>query len=128
MEVLILGGAGMVGQKLLNKIIEKKSINGKSVSKIKLFDIVDASYPENSGIEIETLTGDISKPETSINLVASKPEIILTSNNLQVIKYSDKNGNTKFTVQNLDGTVLAENISRLELRIDFPEIEKKFES
>ncbi len=50
MEVLILGGAGMVGQKLLNKIIEKKSINGKSVSKIKLFDIVDVTYPENTGI------------------------------------------------------------------------------
>ncbi len=56
MEVLILGGAGMVGQKLLKKIIEKKNINGKSVSKIKLFDIVDAAYPENTGIEIETLT------------------------------------------------------------------------
>ena len=76
MEVLILGGAGMVGQKLLKKIIEKKYINGKSVSKIKLFDIVEAVYPENTGIEIETITGDISKPETSINLVESKPDII----------------------------------------------------
>jgi len=28
MEVLILGAAGMVGQKLLNKLIIKKSING----------------------------------------------------------------------------------------------------
>ena len=64
MEVLILGGAGMVGQKLLKKIIEKKTINGKSVNKIKLL-IVEATYPENTGIEIETLTGDISKPETS---------------------------------------------------------------
>ena len=56
MEVLILGGAGMVGQKLLKKIIEKKQINGKPVSKIKLFDIVEASYPENTEIEIETFT------------------------------------------------------------------------
>ena len=58
----------------------------------------------------------------------STPEIVLTSNNLQLLKYSDKNGNTRFTIQNLDGTVVAENMSRLELRIDFPEIEKKFES
>ena len=58
----------------------------------------------------------------------SKPEIVLKSHNLQLLKYSDKNGNTRFTIQNLDGTVLAENMSRLELRIDFPEIEKKFES
>ena len=56
------------------------------------------------------------------------PEIVLTSNNLQLLKYSDKNGNTTFTIKNIDGTVVAENMSRLELRIDFPEIEKKFES
>jgi hypothetical protein len=58
----------------------------------------------------------------------STPEIVLTSNNLQLLKYSDHNGTTRFTIQNLDGTVVAENMSRLELRIDFPEIEKKFES
>ena len=58
----------------------------------------------------------------------STPEIVLTSNNLQLLKYSDQNGTTKFTIQNIDGTVVAENMSRLELRIDFPEIEKQFES
>ena len=58
----------------------------------------------------------------------STPEIVLTSNNLQLLQYSDKYGNTRFTIQNLDGTVLAENMSRSELRIDFPEIENKFES
>tara|TARA_Y100000996_G_scaffold355898_1_gene296597 strand:- start:149 stop:427 length:279 start_codon:yes stop_codon:yes gene_type:complete len=58
----------------------------------------------------------------------SKLEIVLTSNNLQLLKYSDKNGNHRFTIKNLDGTIVAENMSRLELRIDFPEIEKKFKS
>ena len=58
----------------------------------------------------------------------STPKIVLTSNNLQLLKYSDHNGTTRFTIQNLDGTVVAEDMSRLELRIDFPEIEKKFES
>ena len=58
----------------------------------------------------------------------SKLEIVLTSKNLQLLKYSYKNGNHRFTIKNLDGTIVAENMSRLELRIDFPEIEKKFES
>jgi hypothetical protein len=53
----------------------------------------------------------------------SKSEIVLTSNNLQLLKYSDHNGTTRFTIQNLDGTVVSENMTRLELRIDFPEIE-----
>ena len=62
------------------------------------------------------------------DLGKTTPEIVLTSNNLQLLKYSDHNGTTRFTIQNIDGTVVAENMSRLELRIDFPEIEKKFES
>ena len=62
------------------------------------------------------------------DLSKTTQEIVLTSNNLQLLKYSDHNGTTRFTIQNLDGTILAENMRRLELRIDFPEIEKKFES
>ena len=62
------------------------------------------------------------------DLSKTTPEIILTSNNLQLLKYSDHEGTTRFTIQNIEGTILAENMSRLELRIDFPEIEKKFES
>ena len=58
----------------------------------------------------------------------STPKIVLTSNNLQLLKYSNHEGTTRFSIKNLDGTILAENMSRLELRIDFPEIEKKFES
>ena len=58
----------------------------------------------------------------------SSPEIVLTSNNLQLLKYSDHEGTTRFIIQDIDGTVLAENMSRMELRIDFPEIEEKYES
>ena len=58
----------------------------------------------------------------------STRKLVLTTNNLQLLKYSDHKGVTRFTIQNLDGTVLAENMSRIELRNNFPEIEKKFES
>ena len=76
MEVLILGAAGMVGQKLLNKLIIKKSINGKEIKKFKLFDIVKAPFPNDVNFEAEIITGDISKKEISEKLVSSKPEII----------------------------------------------------
>ena len=62
------------------------------------------------------------------NFNKSTPEIVLTLNNLQLLQYSDKKGNPRFTIKNLDGTIVAQNMSRLELRMDFPEIEKKFES
>ena len=56
------------------------------------------------------------------------PEIVLVSNNMQLFKYSDHEGTKRFRIQNLDGTVLAENMSRIELKIDFPEIEKELDS
>ena len=71
--------------------------------------------------------GDCQKKDYAY-IKESKLEIVLTSNNLQLLKYSDKNGNPRFTIKNLDGTIVAQNMSRLELRMDFPEIEKKFES
>ena len=54
------------------------------------------------------------------------PIFNLTSNNLQLLKYFDKNGNIRFIIQNLDGTVVAKDLSRPELRINFPEIENEF--
>ena len=47
------------------------------------------------------------------DLGKTTPEIVLTSNNIQLLKYSDHNATTRFTIQNLDGTVVAENMSRL---------------
>lgn len=81
-----------------------------------------------SGLGILFAGDDCADYASVKDLSKTTPEIVLTSNNLQLLKYSDHNGTTRFTIQNLDGTVVAENMSRLELRIDFPEIEKKFES
>ena len=55
-------------------------------------------------------------------------EILVTSNNLQLIKFNDHMGNTRFSVKNLDGTFQAENLSRLRLRLDFPELENQIDS
>ena len=89
--------------------------------------LIQTSFILFASAEILFAEGDCQKKDYA-HIKESKLEIVLTSNNLQLLKYSDKNGNTRFTIKNLDGTVLAENMSRLELRIDFPEIEKKFES
>ena len=90
--------------------------------------LILTSFALFAGMEI-LFAGDGCADYASVkDLGKTTPEIVLTSNNLQLLKYSDHNGTTRFTIQNLDGTVVAENMSRLELRIDFPEIEKKFES
>ena len=89
--------------------------------------LVLTSYVFFAIIGILFAEGDCQKKDYAY-IKESKLEIVLTSNNLKLLKFSDKNGNTRFTIKNLDGTIVSENISRSELRIDFPEIENKFES
>ena len=89
--------------------------------------LILTSYVFFAIIGILYAEGDCQKKDYAY-VKESKLEIVLTSKNLQLLKYSDKNGNPRFTIKNLDGTIVAQNMSRLELRMDFPEIEKKFES
>ena len=76
MKILIMGGAGMIGQKLLNLILNKGELRSQKISEITLFDIVDAPHPTNTSISIITKTGDISDPSVSNDLVSSEPDVI----------------------------------------------------
>ena len=76
MKILIMGGAGMIGQKLLNLILKKEEINNEKISEITLFDIIDAPYPQETNILINSTSGDISDEKVSKNLISSKPDII----------------------------------------------------
>jgi nucleoside-diphosphate-sugar epimerase len=76
MKVLIMGGAGMIGQKLLNLILRNPKLRNKQITEITLFDIIDSPYPSDTAIPIIVKSGDISNQQTSVDLVSSKPDII----------------------------------------------------
>ena len=76
MKILIMGGAGMIGQKLLNLILKKEEISNEKINEITLFDIIDAPYPQDTNILINSTSGDISDEKVSKNLISFKPDII----------------------------------------------------
>ena len=76
MKILIMGGAGMIGQKLLHLILSNPKLRNKQITEITLFDIIDSPYPSDSKIPIIVKSGDISNQQTSVDLVSSKPDII----------------------------------------------------
>ena len=76
MKILIMGGAGMVGQKLLKQILKKQDLRSQKITEIILFDIIKAPYPDNTTIPIITKSGDISDPSVSADIVSSKPDVI----------------------------------------------------
>lgn len=76
MKVLIVGGAGMVGRKLAERLAKDGAIDGKSISAMTLYDVVPPSVPEGASFPVETLTGDLPAEGEAEKLVAGKPDVI----------------------------------------------------
>jgi nucleoside-diphosphate-sugar epimerase len=77
MNVLILGAAGMVGRKLVERIVEDGGrIAGKAVERMTLFDVVAPKAPDGASFETEAQAGDLGEPGRAEALVASRPDLI----------------------------------------------------
>jgi nucleoside-diphosphate-sugar epimerase len=76
MHILIIGGAGMVGVKLTQRLVAEGQLGGKTISALTLQDVVVPSAPANVGFPVVTLQGDLSTPGEADRLIASKPDVI----------------------------------------------------
>ncbi len=76
MRILIIGGAGMVGRKLAERLAEDGRLGEKEISHLTLQDVVAADKPAGAKFPVEIVTGDLSDPATAPKLVAGKPDAI----------------------------------------------------
>ena len=76
MRVLIIGGAGMVGRKLAERLAKDGRIGNKEISHLTLQDVVPAQKPAGAKFAVEIVTGDLSDPASAPKLVANKPDVI----------------------------------------------------
>ena len=76
MNILVIGGGGMVGVKLINRLAADGRLGKDPISKIIRQDVVLAPPPPASSFPIETLIGDLSVPGEAEKLVALKPDVI----------------------------------------------------
>ena len=74
MKVLIIGAAGMLGKKLIQRILDVK-FPVHEISELILYDIINAKKP-TTDIPIKIFSGDISKIDQAKLLVSEKPSII----------------------------------------------------
>jgi D-erythronate 2-dehydrogenase len=77
MNILILGGAGMVGRKFIQRLALDGHLGGKAIARITAQDVVAATPPGNAPFAFEALVSDISQPGEAEKLVAARPELIL---------------------------------------------------
>lgn len=71
-RVLILGGGGMVGQKLTERILSD-GLAGEANPDLHLFDV---AFPPGGGAGGQCETGNITDPATVRRLAASRPDVV----------------------------------------------------
>ncbi|MGE0765388.1 MAG: D-erythronate dehydrogenase [Hyphomicrobiaceae bacterium] len=76
MKVLILGGGGMIGRKLAERLARDGRLGTAEVSSLTLYDVVPPQKPAGAKFPVEALTGDLPAPGEAEKLVASKPDVI----------------------------------------------------
>src|ERR1700736_1812975 len=76
MHVLILGGAGMVGRKLIDRLVRDGGLNGKPIARLTLADVVNPEKPAGFTGAVDTTTMDLSAPGEADKIVPSRPDMI----------------------------------------------------
>jgi D-erythronate 2-dehydrogenase len=76
MHVLITGAAGMIGRKLIDRLVRDGGLNGQAIDRLTLADVVAPSAPQDYSGQVEAAAIDMSSPGAAEKLVAARPDII----------------------------------------------------
>lgn len=76
MHVLITGAAGMIGRKLIARLVEDGALNGRPIENLTLVDVVAAERPARFAGAVEIVAADLSAPGAADMAVARRPDVI----------------------------------------------------
>jgi D-erythronate 2-dehydrogenase len=76
MKVLIIGGAGMVGRKLAERLAGDGRLGGSEISSMTLYDVVPPVVPAGAKFPVKIATGDLPAKGETDKLVVDKPDVI----------------------------------------------------
>jgi nucleoside-diphosphate-sugar epimerase len=76
MKVLILGGAGMIGRKLAERLARDGRLGTSEISALTLYDVVMPAKPAGAKFPVSLVTGDLPAPGEAEQLVRDKPDVI----------------------------------------------------
>lgn len=76
MHVMILGGAGMVGRKLAERIARDGALAGKPVDHLSLIDVITPMTPHGFLGTTDCTAADLSEPGVAAEVLKSRPDVI----------------------------------------------------
>ena len=75
MHVLVLGAAGMVGRKLVERLCSEAALGGDAITAMTLFDIVEPDRPD-ARWPVSIRSGDLANPAQVEKRLLHKPDVI----------------------------------------------------
>lgn len=76
MHILILGAAGMVGRKLVERLLHEGRLGKHDITKLTLHDVVAPAKPANASIPVNVVASDFAAPGAAAPLIAERPDVI----------------------------------------------------
>jgi len=77
MRVAIIGAAGMIGRKLVERIATTGHIGGQIVDAMTLVDVIIPHVAEDFVGEQDVFAADLSAPDVASRVIAERPEVIV---------------------------------------------------
>jgi D-erythronate 2-dehydrogenase len=76
MHVLVLGAAGMVGRKLVDRLASDARLGDQRIARLTLHDVVEPVLPGSVPFPVATRASDLAAPDEADKLVAEQPDVI----------------------------------------------------
>ena len=76
MKILITGAAGMIGRKLVYRLMRDRMLAGREITQLILHDVSLPSAPLSETVKIRTFRGDLNEQGVIPAMIAMKPDVI----------------------------------------------------
>ena len=76
MHILVLGAAGMVGRKLVERLLRDGRLGKADITRMTLHDVVAPDQPARTGFPVEVAAGDFAVAGAAEKLIAGQPDVI----------------------------------------------------
>jgi nucleoside-diphosphate-sugar epimerase len=75
-RILIVGGSGMLGRKLAERLASEGSLRGQPISHLSIADVVEPERVADAAMSIDTVVADVAETGVASDLVSGRPDVI----------------------------------------------------
>src|ERR1700748_1997345 len=76
MNILVTGSGGMIGRKLVERLVADKALGGKPIESLTLVDVVDSPIPPGAPKDTKPIVADFSDKGVAATLIQERPDVI----------------------------------------------------